>query len=222
MTLIYNLYSLYILFLYHTNAYFINNKFNKLNKPYYFNNNIHNIGNIGFGGILHASLAPLFTKAIDYKAYYNINIRKKIYQNINGDILDLCCGTGYSTKPGSTAIDTSKQMIQFAKIYNPHSNYIVANAENYGNDNQFDVVTCMFAFHEMPNYAHKLIIDNSIRIAKKKIIIVDLSTNYTPSKFMLSGEPYVLNYIDTIDSILYNFNKTVLIENHVDMWEYNL
>jgi SAM-dependent methyltransferase len=191
-------------------------------KPYYFHNNIHNIGNIGFGGFFHAGLAPIFTKAIDIKAYNSVNIRKKIYQNIDGNILDICCGTGYSTKPGSTAIDTSKQMIDFAKIYNSHSNYIIANAENYGSDNQYDVVTCMFAFHEMPNYAHKLIIDNSIRIAKKKVIIVDLSTNYVPSLSMLSGEPYVLNYINTIDEILRDFNKTILIENHVDMWEYNL
>jgi|TARA_Y100000389_G_scaffold202249_1_gene247006 SAM-dependent methyltransferase len=191
-------------------------------KPYYFDNNIHNIGNIGLGGIFHAGLAPIFTKAIDIKAYNSINIRKKIYQNIHGNILDICCGTGYSTKPGSMAIDTSKQMINFAKIYNSHSNYIIANAENYGSDNQFDTVTCMFAFHEMPNYAHKLIIDNSIRIAKKKVIIVDLSTNYVPSLPMLSGEPYVLNYINTIDEILRDFNKTIIIKNHVDMWEYNL
>ena len=84
----------------------------------------------------------------------------------------------------------------------------------------YDYVTCMFAFHEMPNKAHIKIIDNAIRIAKKKVVIVDISTSYTPSKLMLAGEPYILNYLDTIDSILSDFNKTTLISGHVDQWEF--
>ena len=190
--------------------------------PYYYNKDIHNMGNIGVKGNIHAVLAPLFTKIIDYKAYGGVNVREEIYNNLDGNVLDLCCGTGYSTKPGSVGIDTSLEMIRFAKYYNPQSTYLFGNAENYGEDKTFDIVTCMFAFHEMPNYAHKNIIKNAIRISKKKVIIVDISTNYTPSKLMLSGEPYLLNYLKTMDSVLCYFDKETIVENHVDKWTLDL
>ena len=190
--------------------------------PYYYNGCIHNMGNTGPMGLLHASLAPTFTKIIDKKAYNGRNIRKEIYDNIETkSVLDLCCGVGFSTKPGMTGIDTSSEMLKFANIYNPGRQYLFGNAEDVGEDNQYDVVTCMFAFHEMPNIAHNKIIENAIRISKKQVIIVDISTNYKPSKLMLAGEPYILNYLDTIDEILKNFNKTTLIDNHVDSWIFN-
>ena len=36
-----------------------------LSVPYYYNPDIHNFGNIGIGGKIHAELGPLFTKIID-------------------------------------------------------------------------------------------------------------------------------------------------------------
>lgn len=190
--------------------------------PYYYNSCIHNMGNTGPMGILHAALAPTFTKIIDKKAYNGRNIRKEVYNTIESkSIVDLCCGVGFSTKPGMTGIDTSNEMLRFANFYNPGRQYLFGNAEDYGEDNQYDVVTCMFAFHEMPNSGHHKIIDNAIRISTKQVIIVDISTNYKPSNLMLAGEPYILNYLDTIDTILDNFNKTTLIDNHVDCWTFN-
>lgn len=190
--------------------------------PYYYNSCIHNMGNIGPMGVLHATLAPAFTKIIDKKAYNGRNIRKEVYNSIKSkSIVDLCCGVGYSTKPGMIGIDTSTEMLKFANFYNPGRQYLFGNAEDFGEDNQFDVVTCMFAFHEMPNSGHRKIIDNAIRISTKQVIIVDISTNYKPSKLMLAGEPYILNYMETIDGLLENFNKTILIDNHVDCWAFN-
>lgn len=193
-----------------------------MSNPYYYNNCIHNMGNVGPMGFIHAALAPTFTKIIDKKAYNGRNVREEIYNDIDSNsVVDLCCGVGYSTKPGTTGIDTSMEMLKFANFYNPGRQYLFGNAEDYGKEDQFDVVTCMFAFHEMPNYGHRQIIDNAIRISKKKVIIVDISTNYKPSKLMLAGEPYILNYLDTIDGLLSEFNKTVMIENHVDVWTYS-
>lgn len=190
--------------------------------PYYYNSCIHNMGNVGPMGVLHAALAPAFTKVIDKKAYNGRNIRKEVYNSIESkSIVDLCCGVGYSTKPGMIGIDTSTEMLRFANFYNPGRQYLFGNAEDVGKDNQFDVVTCMFAFHEMPNNGHHKIIDNAIRISTKQVIIVDISTNYKPSKLMLGGEPYILNYMETIDGLLENFNKTILIDNHVDCWTFN-
>jgi hypothetical protein len=79
-----------------------------------------------------------------------------------------------------------------------------------------------FSFHEMPNYAHLNIIENCKRITKEEIIIVDISPNYIPSNIMLAGEPYLLNYLDTIDIILKDFEKTIFIEKRICIWKLKL
>lgn len=188
--------------------------------PYWYNPDIHNMGNIGFSGKMHAITTPLFTKLIDKIAYEGVDIRKQIYDTLEGDVLDICCGTGFSTKPGSIGIDTSREMLKYANLYNPGSSYIFGNAETFGKTNQFDTVSCMFAFHEIPKEGHIAIIENCIRVARKKVIIVDISTTYNPSELMLSGEPYIKDYINDVDATLYDFEKKSIIEKHVDMWVY--
>jgi hypothetical protein len=78
----------------------------------------------------------------------------------------------------------------------------------------------MFAFHEMPNYAHHKIIKNAKRITKHDIIIVDIDPKYNPSMLMLSGEPYLLNYKRTIHGLLeeHKFSYLEYIPNHVGVW----
>ena len=58
----------------------------------------------------------------------------------------------------------------------------------------------MFATHEMPRNARLRVLANAKRIAKKKVIFVDIDPNYTPSETMLSGEPYVLEYQRNINN----------------------
>ena len=209
------------------------------NVPYWNNRNIHNLGNTGALGNLHAMTAPIMTKFIDRAAYGGRNIREEVYNTFEGDVLDMCCGTGFSTKPGSVGIDTSLEMLRFSKIFNPGSEYLYGNAERFGKDDEFDVVSIMFAFHEMPTSAHQKIIRNAIRVARKKVVVVDISKDYKPSRGMLAGEPYLLNYLDnfekTIERTPFEYplyyktrnkldgvNKTTLVENHVDMWEYTI
>ena len=112
-------------------------------------------------------------------------------------------------------------MLRFSNLYNPGSNYIFGNAENYGNDNEYNTVSCMFSFHEMPQPAHEKIIINAMRVCKDEIIIVDISSNYTPSSVMASGEPYIHKYLKTIDDTMdkYGFSKEIIIDNHVEMWK---
>ena len=188
--------------------------------PYWYNPNIHNFGNTGILGTIHALSTPLFTKIIDNTAYKGVDIRKQIYDTLEGDVLDICCGTGFSTKPDSTGIDTSCEMIRFSNLFNPGSVYKFGNAETYGKDLEFDIVSCMFAFHEIPKEGHLSVIENCKRVARKKIVIVDISTDYKPSRLMLSGEPYIKDYLDDIDSTLCDFNKTNIIKGHIDMWVY--
>ena len=41
--------------------------------PYYYDRRIHNLGNIGFSGMIHAESALLSTKIIDKIRYNNID-----------------------------------------------------------------------------------------------------------------------------------------------------
>lgn len=204
---------------------------------YYYDHRIHNFGNIGFGGKIHSLVAPFATTIIDNTCYNSIDIRQKILTKYNNKfyennnklplIIDLCCGTGTSTYENQLGIDTSKEMIERAKIIQTSKKtntfFTIGNAENYGKPKQFNTATIMFAFHEMPNYAHNKIIKNAKRITTDDIIIIDISPNYKPSKIMLTGEPYLLNYKSTISDILkkHNFSYIEYIPNHVGFWYYN-
>jgi ubiquinone/menaquinone biosynthesis C-methylase UbiE len=198
---------------------------------YYFDPRIHNFGNIGFGGRIHSIVAPYATKLIDEKCYNSVNIRQVILSNYNQEfynanermpkLIDLCCGTGASTWNNQLGIDTSSQMIaQAKKIQRQCSQFLEGNAEDYGKEDEFDAATIMFAFHEMPNYAHHKIINNAKRITTSDILIVDIDPKYRPSKLMLSGEPYLLNYKKTIHTLLeeHQFSYLEYIPNHVGMW----
>jgi ubiquinone/menaquinone biosynthesis C-methylase UbiE len=191
------------------------------------------MGNVGLGGQLHSLLAPYATKLIDDKCYNSVNIRQAILSKYNKEfynkyeripkLIDLCCGTGTSTMTNQLGIDSSEAMISAATLSAKQAKFILANAENYGQPQEFDTATLMFAFHEMPNYAHHKIIKNAKRITKHDIIIVDISPNYSPSKLMLYGEPYLLNYKATIQDLLQKHQFTYLeyIPNHVGLWVYS-
>ena len=224
----------------------INSRLIQIPKPkYYYDPRIHNFGNIGLGGQVHSLLAPYATKLIDDKCYNSVNIRQAILSNYNQEfynnyervpkLIDLCCGTGTSTAHNQLGIDTSEAMIKQAQATlsaanlkqslktQTHTMFLKANAENYGQSKEFDTATLMFAFHEMPNYAHHKIIKNAKRITKHDIIIVDISPNYKPSKIMLLGEPYLLNYKATIHEILkkHQFSYLEYVPNHVGLWIYS-
>lgn len=211
---------------------------------------IHNFGNIGFFGRIHAELCPFFTRFIDEKAYNGRDIRleslnntfKEIFSNNEKRLfcVDLCCGTGYSTKSileqskkyslnenRIIGIDTSPEMIHVGKRVNGCENtrYFISNAETFGFSDSFDVVTIMYAFHEIPQDGRIKILKNIKRILKKngKCVIVDIATNYCPSEMMLSGEPFVEEYLinidDDINSIFPSHKKSIVVEGHVHVWE---
>jgi ubiquinone/menaquinone biosynthesis C-methylase UbiE len=209
-----------------------------ISTKYYYDPRIHNFGNIGLGGQIHSMLAPYATKVIDNKCYNSVNIRQYILSKYSQDfyknherlpkLIDLCCGTGTSTATNQLGIDSSLPMItQAKKIHNNKqaikTQFIIGNAENYGKSQEFDTATLMFAFHEMPNYAHHKIIKNAKKITKHAIIIVDINPDYSPSNLMLIGEPYLLNYKATIQQLLtqHQFSYLEYIPNHVGLWYFN-
>ena len=124
---------------------------NNFRKPYYFDDRIHNMGNIGFTGWLHAQVSPFASKIIDNIRYNGNDIRQEVIKNYENEfikeinkkpkILDMCCGIGTSTLINQTGIDSSRQMIDKAKsIRNSknlhmrngrkiHTKYKIGNAE---------------------------------------------------------------------------------------------
>ena len=67
----------------------------------------------------------------------------------------------------------------------------------------------------MPRTARLNVLRNAKRIARKKVIFVDLDPNYTPSEAMLEGEPYVLEYRKNIDTDFRSATKRkILVEDH--------
>ena len=153
---------------------------------------------MGRGGAVHAFIAPLATRLIDRFAYGGRDVRAEVLEDVHGSVVDLCCGVGMSTKAGGVGIDTSPQMVAVAKS-SQHATFHVANAEDFGSDDTYDVATLMFGLHEMPREARLTVIANAMRIAMC-VVIVDIAAHYQPSKTMLSGEPYLPNYLEHIHS----------------------
>ena len=190
---------------------------------YAFDPRIHNFGNHGVLGKVHAKLAPAFTKMIDNTVYSGVDIRQKIVnQQGTRQILDLGCGTGFSTSDifGSVGVDASEEMINEAMKQFPGKVFEVGHAEYYEPEKEFDIVTCMFLMHEAPSFARKRIINNAIKIAKEKVVIVDIAPEYVP-KLMKLGEPYIDDYLKNIRKDLPNFYEEVIIPGHVHAWFYD-
>lgn len=189
-----------------------------LNTPYWFNPNIHNLGNIGIGGRIHAELAKVATITIDNLRYHGKNIRQEIYEKYSDyKILDMCCGVGISTPPGGIGIDTSMEMLKVARR-DKNKEFYCANAENFNPNREIDIVTCMFSFHEMPLEGQKRVKENAEKLAKQEVIIVDISASYSPKAIMLSGEPYLMDYLNNIDNLLEDYDKEIYIKDHVTIW----
>eukprot|EP00962_Isochrysis_galbana_P057341 scaffold29666_cov106-Isochrysis_galbana.AAC.3 len=95
---------------------------------------IHNFGNTGLFGRLHALVAPLATLIIDSTSYGGRHVRREVHSQLKGagSVLDLCCGVGMSTAPDAVGVDASEEMIDAARFYHPGTTFRVGNAETYG------------------------------------------------------------------------------------------
>jgi len=143
-------------------------------------------------------------------------------------VLDLCCGTGFSSTPwGNTlGVDTSIPMLTMAKLRNPRLKVQRGNAETYGEDEGHDIVTIMFGFHEMPQFARRRILRNAMRVARSHVLVVDICPTLVPTPMMLSGEPYILDYLANVDSDVqtcsdedgWEHQRKVIVPGHVVMW----
>lgn len=188
---------------------------------YPYDPRIHNFGNHGALGSVHSLIAPVFTLYTD-TTIYGRNLRKEIVdmQGADKTILDVGCGTGFSTSAtlGSKGLDVSNEMLSTAKAIFPNKDFEQANIEEWVPDKQYDIVTIMFLFHEVPQEHRINIIEKLKLIAREKILVVDISPNYSPSELMLTGEPYINDYLKNIRDDLSSFSEEIIITNHVHSW----
>ena len=75
----------------------------------------------------------------------------------------------------------------------------VGNAETWGDVDCADVVTLMFALHEMPQEGRRAVLTNALQLARRRVVVSDICLDYTPSPLMLTGEPFVLDYLAHAD-----------------------
>ena len=164
------------------------------------------MGNVGLGGALHAALAPAATRIIDAAAYGGKDVRAELLQTLpaDADVLDLCCGVGLSTRANATGVDTSPQMVAMAQVLSAQAGrgcaFQLGNAETFGAADEYDVATVFFALHEMPAAGRRAVLHNALRVARKLVMVADIDARtYRPSAMMLTGEPYLLDYMENVE-----------------------
>ena len=86
----------------------------------------------------------------------------------------------------------------------------------------------MFGMHEMPQDGRRRVLRNALRIAKSKVMVVDIWPGFEPSPMMLSGEPFILEYLENIegdvdavaDPTVWEVTRVDVVEQHVRMWKF--
>ena len=113
---------------------------------------------------------------------------------------------GFST--AQVGVDASAQMVRVARAGAcdaeargaPPKRFEVGNAESWGEPACADVVTLMFALHEMPRAGRRAVLANALRLARRRVVVADICLDYAPSPLMLTGEPFVLDYLAHADA----------------------
>lgn len=211
-----------------------------LEVPYWNNPKVHYLGNNNIGGKIHSLLAEPFNMILELKTYNGMNVRKMAFEKAMSElypysqtepirVCDVCCGTGISTRAGHDVfldshiigIDTSQEMLDMCKNYSTVS-YYNENAEYFSYQEKFDVISIMFALHEIPRNARCYILENIKRNLKHGgiCIILDISPEYIVTPMMRGGEPYVDEYVQNIRSDLNDFNEEIMVKGHLSTWIY--
>ena len=143
-------------------------------------------------------------------------------QGKDKNILDIGCGTGYSTSSTeeSLGIDTDIRKIKTAKKLFPNKNFKLGVIASWNRDKKYDVVTSMFYFHTIPRYSRLQIIKNAVDIAIERVVIVDISPDYKDNISLSRHNPFIPDYIKTCrkDLKCLNFIETSLVDGLLNIW----
>lgn len=196
---------------------------------WYYDNRIHNTGNIGLGGKFHANTAAYFTNIIDKLSYNGTDVRyrslynsKKVMKGDVENILDMGCGVGISTRalkcvyPGSDIIglDCSYSMLKNCPNLEVKFEKGFIHKTDY-DDDSFDFINSMFIFHEIPSYGRVEVLNEISRVLRPGgyLNILDIRLDYRANKWMLSGEPYLLDYLDNFESEINDSRFKIIDKN---------
>ena len=173
---------------------------------------IHNLGNCGMMGAFHAKGATAVTKVIDIVAYNGRNMRGEVADGLaslhspDTNVLEIGCGSGTMTREllrhfwQVTAMDTSFEMLERARKEVPNALYIEGNGVDAHLVGSCDLAMVSMVCHELPPIAILDLLSAVNRVARE-VWVVDVDPSYHPSMMMLSGEPYVLDYVKYIKKI---------------------
>ena len=162
---------------------------------------IHNFGNHGLGGAIHASVAPVATRLIDTLAYKGRDIRAllRVDDDADASTVDLGCGVGFSTSLHGVGVDASNEMLAVARCRKPQATFVRGLAERWGETGAYSRVTVSFLLHEQPQRRRLRILRNAFRISSDEVLVMDIHPSYKPSYTMRMGEPYVDEYLANIE-----------------------
>lgn len=194
------------------------------NKPYWANPNIHQMGNMGFGGGLHAAISYPFIKVLDKILYEGRDMREYVKDQFDtSDVLDFGSGIGLST--ANHGIDTSPEFVAMARLLHPDKTFTQANAEVYGDNDSFEFVTAFLLMHEAPSQARRIMMKNAMRVARNAAVIVDMTPRtLSPEKhnWHARGEPYLSCYMnsmrDDVASVCSDAHEFELIPGRLTAW----
>jgi SAM-dependent methyltransferase len=201
---------------------------------------IHNLGNVGPLGSVHASGARFATWLIDQAAYRGRNMRREVAQGLaatlpsGARVLEVGCGVGTLTRElvrvdlAVVGVDTSEEMLRVARRRVPAAELLCENGADV-HTRRADVAICSMVFHELPRRAHVDVLEAMIAatdLAHGDVWLVDIDPAYEPSVQMLAGEPYVPEYLATINATLtrtaqqhsLECSSVAIVHGHVRGW----
>jgi SAM-dependent methyltransferase len=201
---------------------------------------IHNLGNVGALGSVHASGAHFATWLIDQVAYRGRHMRREVAEGLaktlpsRARVLEVGCGVGTLTRElvrvdlTVVGVDTSEEMLEVARRCVPSAELLCENGADV-QARRADAAICTMVFHELPCCAHVDVLEAMIaatELAQGDVWLVDIDPTYEPSAQMLAGEPYVPEYLATIDATLartaekhsLDCTSVAIVQGHVRTW----
>jgi trans-aconitate methyltransferase len=145
-------------------------------------------------------------------------------QGDNKKILDVGCGHGYSTaiSQGSLGIDAELDNIKTAQKLFPDKNFKYGILSSMETDDEYDVVTCMFYFHKIPQFLRKIIVNEAVKLANERVVIVDVSPDYEAGPEMFKRSKFLDDYFENCRNDLSNFTETTLVDGLLSIWVYDV
>ena len=143
-------------------------------------------------------------------------------QGENKRILDVGCGLGYSTSdaPGCMGIDLNKYNVKKAQKLFPEKKFRHSFVNAKYPREKYDVVTCMFYLHDLPQYLRKKTIESAMNLAKEKVVVVDIDPDYEPDTQLLQRRRHMDDYQKNCRNDLIDFSELVLVDGLLNMWIY--